>query len=129
MNQIAMKPIAVGLDTTRRNIGNLPQPGGFPVVYKCGNCGGMISYWLREKEAFCHLCGMEIDWRVITYINSTQSDLIEAADQSKAADLVAGFVHLVNELNEERQFATTVYISEFEEPHRSEVLSKIGQSE
>lgn len=126
MKQVAVKPIAIGLDTTRRNIGNLPQPGGFPVVYKCGNCGGMISYWLGDKEKFCHLCGTEIDWRVITYINSTQSDLIEASDRSKSSDLISRFVNLVNELNEERQFDTTVYISEFDEPHRSEVLSKIG---
>lgn len=111
---IGKKPVAIGVEVGCRNTANLPNPGGFRVEYRCPKCGEKLCRWLGSKEKYCHNCGQKIDWRIITYLNSAQSDRIEKASQYIRDDIVASYVKLVNNLNKEQNFESEVYISEVE---------------
>lgn len=106
------KPIAIGFEFGCRNIANLPNPGGFRVIYKCPKCGETLCRWLGSKEKFCHECGQKINWRVVTYLNSAQSDKIESVDPYVKDDIVNAHVKMVNSINNEHEFDSEVYISE-----------------
>ena len=107
-----IKPIPIKIDTTRRNTANLPNPGGYAIEYACGKCKSLLSYWLGTEELCCHRCGHPIDWRVITYLNSVQSDKIADLSGELAEELKSNFIEMIKNLNETKFFDSTVYISE-----------------
>jgi protein-arginine kinase activator protein McsA len=113
-NMNGKKPIAIGIDTGCRNTANLPRPGGFRVEYKCSKCGEVLCGQLGSKERHCHHCGQKIDWRVITYLNSIQSDKIDYAGDYVRDDIIDSYIKMINKLNEEKGFDSEVYISEVE---------------
>lgn len=103
-------PIAIGFETGCRNTANLPKPGGFRVKYKCPECDEELSRWLGVKEKHCHNCGQKIDWNVVLYLNSTQSDNIMNAEDKKQT--IEEYLALVNKLNIEKEFTEPVFIAE-----------------
>lgn len=107
-----IKPIPIKIDTTRRNTANLPAPGGYAIEYACGRCKSPLSYWLGTEELYCHRCGHPVDWRVITYLNSVQSDTIRDADCELSEELKSKFLKMIRDLNNTKCFDSTVYISE-----------------
>lgn len=109
---IGKKPIAIGFEFGCRNTANLPSPGGFRVEYKCPKCGETLCRWLGTTEKHCHNCGQKIDWRVVTYLNSTQSDRIEKASPYIKDELVSTNIKLINSVNKENGFDSEVYVSE-----------------
>ena len=113
-NTNGKRPIAIGIEVGCRNIANLPKPGGFRVEYKCPKCGETLCRWLGSKERHCHNCGQKIDWRVITYLNSTQSDKIDSAGSYVRDDIIDSYVKMINKMNVEKDFDSEVYISEYE---------------
>lgn len=113
-NMNGKKPIAIGFDFGCRNTQNLPNPGGFRIEYKCPRCGTETCRYLGSHEKHCHHCGQKIDWRVITYLNSSQSDKIENAACYIKDELIAMYLETINAMNEEKKFAAEVYISEFD---------------
>ena len=107
-----MKPIAVSIDITCRNIANLPKPGGFRIKYKCAGCGKLFPHFLTESYPFCPNCGHHIDWNVITHLNSQMSDGILNLDVGGKTDLQDRYVLLVNDLNHTKNFDSPVFIKE-----------------
>lgn len=102
-------PIAVEFDTTRRNCANLPDAGGFAVVYQCPECGGLLCIWLGSKEKHCHNCGVKLNWNVIMYINSRQSYMIINDDNDE--HYKNGLLRFINKRNKEG-FDSEVFIME-----------------
>ena len=113
------KPIAIGFELGCRNTANLPDPGGFRVRYKCPKCGKELCRWLGSNEKHCHSCGQKINWRVVTYLNSSQSDSIEKVDDYVRDSIIKAHVKMINSFNKERNFDSEVYISEFESSKES----------
>lgn len=109
-----MKPVAVAIDTTCRNIANLPNPGGFRIKYACACCNEVFPHFLTEKYPFCPMCGHHIDWRVITHLNSHMSDAIQNLGGQTGESLKHRYVLLVNDLNSTKNFDSSVYIMEGE---------------
>lgn len=107
-----MKPIAVEIDTTCRNIANLPKLGGFRIKYKCAGCDKVFPQFLTEAYPFCPRCGKHIDWNVITHLNSQMSDGIMKLDVDGKTDLQDRYVMLVNDLNRTKNFDSPVFIKE-----------------
>lgn len=102
------RPVAIGFDMGRRNTANLPAPGGVRVRYACSKCSEELSRWLGTDERFCHHCGKKIDWNVILYLNSSQSDSLESAEGQSESE----YVDLVNRLNDEKNFFEPVFVAE-----------------
>lgn len=103
------KPIAYDFDTSRRNCANLPNPGGYAVIYKCASCGTKLCDWLADKEKYCHTCGEPLSWGVITYINSRQSDKINEKPDSIYK---TGLLAIINSRNAELNVSEPVFIKE-----------------
>ena len=105
------KPIAFKIDKSVRNIANLPNKGGYGILYKCPQCNNPLCIWLGKNEKFCHNCGESLFWGgVITHINSQQSERI---DNDTDGLYEVGILEIINQSIElDTEMTSTCYIKE-----------------
>lgn len=122
--EVPVLPVAFSIDTNIRNTANLPNPGGYGIMYKCPCCGNPF-YALMPLTSikYCYNCGQAIKTDgVVEFINSQMSDIIEERRREYpeyAQKTEEGYLKLINEtLNPQNDgHKGTVFIAEFEKDY------------